>query len=140
MAKLYQNIKLDPQLVEYIEESREPVRELLLKYIGEFDRGCRGSHPLRQREIGGLGLHTLQVIKKALELNQKFDRLDIIEVCLVHDLKYWKSFPLMDHQKLAIEATKGLPWERWRPTDHYRFVALILISDMWSAYVNEEDI
>ena len=126
-------------LEDFINEVSEPIKNLCLKYIDEFKRGIR-SHPGKQKEINGLRLHTIQVIKKALELNQIFDRKDIIEVCLVHDLKHWKEFPLNECQKMAIMVTKGLRWEEWRPTECYKFVVLILIADMWSAYLNEKNL
>ena len=126
-------------LEEFVNETREPIKNLCLKYIDEFKR-CIGSHPGKQKEINGLRLHTVQVIKKALELNQTFDKREIIEVCLVHDLKHWKSFPLTECQKMAIMATKGLRWEEWRPTKCYKFVVLILIADMWSAYLNDNNL
>lgn len=126
-------------LEDFINETREPVRDLCFKYIDEFKRGI-DSHPAKQREVNGLRLHTIQVIRKALELNQIFNRQEIIETCLVHDLKHWKEFPLNKCQVIAIRATKGLRWEEWRPTRCYKFVALILIADMWSAYLNEENL
>lgn len=127
------------ELEKYINETRRPVRVLCVKYIDEFRRGIR-SHPNKQKEENGLRRHTIQVINKALELNQEFDRQEIIETCLVHDMRHWKDFPLKEHQVTAIEATKGLPWEVWRRREKHRFTALILIADMWSAYINEKDL
>lgn len=95
------------------------------------------SHPGIQHGPNGMAIHTIQVIEKALELNQGFDPQEVIETCLAHDLKHWRELPLNECQTTAILATKGLPWKVWRKTTPwYRFVALILIADMWSAYVN----
>lgn len=127
-------------LDSYIKEVGDPIGTLCLKYKDEYENPCRGSHPGKQKQPGGLGLHTVQVIEKALELNQVFNRKEIIEVCLVHDLRHWKAFPLNEAQMLAIRATKGTPYEVWRPTPHFRFVVLILIADMWSAFINEKDL
>ena len=77
----------------FINEANEPIKKLCLEYIHEFKRGIP-SHPEKQRKLNGLRLHTVQVIRKALELNQIFDRKEIIEVCLVHDLRHWKEFQL----------------------------------------------
>lgn len=126
-------------LEEFINEANEPIKKLCLKYIYEFKRGIP-SHPGKQKKLNGLRLHTVQVIKKALELNQVFDRKEIIETCLVHDLRHWKKFPLNECQKTAIMATKGLRWEEWRLTKCYKFVTLILIADMWSAYLNDKNL
>jgi len=123
-------------LMEYMDQTREPVKVLLHKHISEFERGCTGAHSKIQKSTWGLGLHTLEVVRKSLELNQEFDEIDLIETCLIHDLRTWKEFPLKDHQVTAIRATKGLSWEIWRHQEMFRFTALILVADMWSAYVN----
>ena len=105
----------------------------------ETDR-MRGAHPGIQKVSGGKKLHTLQVIEKALELNQVHDRREIIECCLVHDIKGCELLPLTGAQRLAIAATKGkAEYRDWRPTPYFRFVVLILIADMWSAFVNEDN-
>lgn len=123
------------EITDYIKLARPEFRTICIQYLGEYKRSCP-SHPGHQKQRNGLGLHTVQVIEKALHLNQEFNRQDIIEICLAHDLKHWTELPLKEGQVIAIEATKGLPWKIWRRTEHCRLVALILISDMWSAYVN----
>jgi hypothetical protein len=122
---------------DYINQTREEIKVKLLTYLDEYELPHGGSHPIKQKQAGGNKLHTLEVVEMALKLNQQFDPQEIIETCLIHDLKHWREFPLKENQILAIKATKGLPWETWRHTPHFRFVALILIADMWSAYVNE---
>lgn len=126
------------KLEYWIKKASKPIGELCTKHISEYERGI-GSHPSKQKERGGLRLHTVQVINKALELNQVFDSREIIETCLIHDLKHCLEFPMNDTQRTAILATKGLSWDVWRHTPHYKFVALILIADMWSAYINEKN-
>lgn len=124
------------KLLEYIDRTRPEFKAVCMKYITEYERPLR-AHPGAQRGVNGLAIHTIQVIEKALELNQGHDEQEIIEACLAHDLKYWDTFPLRPHQTAAILATKGLRWEVWRKhIRHYRFVVLILIADMWSAYLN----
>lgn len=123
------------QLTDYIEKTRPEFKALCLEHLAEYERAMP-SHPGSQKGQNGLALHTVQVIEKALELNPGCDPQEIIETCLVHDLKHWKTFPLRPRQVMAIEATKGLPWKRWRRTPEHRFVALILVADMWSAYLN----
>jgi len=125
-------------LFDYIDRARPEIRQLCLEHLDEFKRGVK-SHPGKQKGKDGLSLHTCQVIGKALELNQVFDEQEIIETCLVHDLTCWEKFPLKAHQVTAILATKGLPWKAWRHRDKHAFTALILIADMWSAYINEND-
>ena len=127
-------------LENYIEETSEPLKTLCFRFMDEFKRGCKGGHPKKQKEPNGLRLHTVQVIEKALELNQIFDRVKIIETCLIHDLGQWVIFPLDECQRLAIKATKGLPFSKWRKTPCYKFVVLILIADMWSAFINEKNL
>lgn len=124
------------QLAEYIDQTRSEFREICLRFIEEYRAGLP-SHPGKQKRRNGLAIHTIQVVKKALELNQEFEPQEIIETCLAHDLKHWETLPLHQHQTIAILATKGLRWEMWRKkTQCYRFVVLILIADMWSAYLN----
>ena len=125
-------------LLEYIDRSRPEFKAGCLPYVGEYARRLP-SHPGSQKDQNGLALHTVQVIEKALELNQEFEPRDIIETGLAHDLTNWQELPLLDFQVLAIQATRGLPWKVWRKTPHYRFVALILVADMWSAYLNLGD-
>lgn len=125
-------------LTDYIEQTRPEFKAVCLKYLEEFEKPLR-SHPGKQRGPNGLAIHTVQVIEKALELNQGFEPQEIIETCLAHDLENWRELPLSTGQIVAIDATKGLLWKVWRKTPEYRFVALILIADMWSAYVNIED-
>lgn len=124
------------ELMDYINSTRPEFKAVCLRHAAEYERAMP-THPGDQQGRNGLAIHTLQVIKMALELNQEFDEQEIIETCLAHDLKRWRQLPLRNHQRLAVEATRGLPWKLWRKaTDKYRFVALILIADMWSAYVN----
>lgn len=116
------------------------VMSFCLAHLTDFDRKLP-THPGRQRLKGGLGLHTIQVIKKALELNQNLDPIEIIEVCLVHDLKGCEKLPLTKCQRMAVGATKGrISYKDWRFTECFRFVALILIADMWSAFINIGDL
>ena len=126
-------------VAHYIDQTRPEFQAVCERNIGEFARQLP-SHPGRQKGLNGLAIHTVQVIEKALELNQGFDPQEIIETCLAHDLNCWQDFPLSPCQTIAIQATKGLPWKVWRQTPHYRFTALILIADMWSAYVNYQDL
>lgn len=129
------------KLLFYINKCSENIKHFCLDRIKKYDRGCPkySSHPDKQKEIGGLCLHTVQVIEKALELNQTFNEIEIIECCLIHDLKDWNIADLNEKQKNAILTTKGLPYEKWRKTKDYRFVVLILIADMWSAFINEKN-
>jgi len=124
-------------LDHYLAQTRPEFRQAFLPYVSEFARPMP-THPGAQRAPNGLALHTGQVIRKALELNQEFAAQEIIECCLAHDLKHWPRLPLTPCQVTAIRATRGLAWKHWRRTPHYRFVALILIADMWSAYINVE--
>lgn len=126
------------RLLDYINRTDPEFKTICLKYLEEFEKPLH-SHPGRQRGLNGLAIHTVQVIEKALEWNQGFDCREIIETCLAHDLKNWREFKLQSNQVTAIRATKGLRWEVWRKTPYYRFVVLILIADMWSAYLNIED-
>lgn len=123
----------------YLEEISKPFLDFFLANEEHFNAGRCRNHPGVQAERGGLKIHTLQVIGKALELNQNFDRRELIECCLVHDVRGCEELPLTDAQRFAIKATKGLPFREWRFSGHHRFVALILIADMWSAYVNEDN-
>lgn len=122
---------------DYLKEISPPFMEFYIKNKETFETDrMKGCHSGIQRLSGGKKLHTLQVIEKALELNQNQDRREIIECCLVHDIKGCEGLPLTHAQRLAIAATKGLEYKDWRPTNHFRFVVLILIADMWSAFVN----
>jgi hypothetical protein len=126
------------RLREYIERARPEFKARCLKYIKEYERPIR-AHRGSQRGPNGLAIHTVQVIEKALELNAGFDEQHVIEAALVHDLEHWEEFPLRPYQTTAVLATRGLPWQVWRKhSRHYRFVVLILIADMWSAYLNGE--
>ena len=125
---------------EYLDKVSEPFRKFYLENKDWFDTARHPHHPSKQKEIGGLKLHTEQVIKKALELNQVCDERELIEICLVHDIRGCEKLPLTDAQRLAVGATKGLEFKKWRHTEHYRFVVLVLISDMWSAFINEKDL
>ena len=127
-------------LDNYLEEVSEPICKFCLENREAFETGRCRNHPGKQKLPGGLKFHTLQVIKKALELNQVLDRREIIETTLVHDIKGYEKLPLSKCQKMAIAATKGLPYREWRPTECYKFVVLILIADMWSAFINERDL
>jgi hypothetical protein len=128
-------------LEKYLTEVSEPFRAFYLQNQVAFEQERAPTHPGKQKLPGGRLLHTLQVIEKALEWNQSFGRREIIEVCLVHDMKGCESLPLSPAQRLAIEATKGkATYKDWRPTPHYKFVVLILIADMWSAFINEKDL
>lgn len=132
---------LDLELQSYIAEARETFKQFCIDNKGLLNNGRCRNHPGRQRiRPDGLKLHILQTIRKALELNQTCDRQEIIETLLVHDLPGWNKLPLKENQILAIKTTKGTPYEVWRPTPFFRFVALILIADMWSAFINEKDL
>ena len=124
----------------YLKKVSKPFLDFYLKNKDWFEIARHPHHPGRQKEIGGMKLHTLQVIKKALELNQGCDEKQIIECCLVHDIRGCESLPLSTAQRLAISATKGLPFKEWRHSGYHKFVVLILISDMWSAFINEKDL
>ena len=124
----------------YLKKISKPFLDFYLANKKHFDTaGCR-NHPKKQRETGGLKIHTIQVIKKALELNQVGNEREIIECCLVHDIRGCENLPLSDAQRLAIGATKGLPFMKWRHSGHHKFVVLVLIADMWSAFINEKDL
>jgi hypothetical protein len=128
------------ELRNYIGLASEPFRKFCLEHINEFDNK-KPTHPGNQKLFGGLKLHTEQVIKKALELNQDCNEQELIECLLVHDLHKWETLPLTDAQRLAILATKGRKlYEDWRPTSHYKFVVLVLIADMWSAFINDNNL
>ena len=128
------------ELDSYLKEIRKPFLDFYLENKDWFNTARHSHHPSKQKEVGGMKLHTLQVIKKALELNQVCDRREIIECCLVHDIKGCENLPLTEAQRFAIKATKGLSLPQWRHSGHYKFVTLILISDMWSAYLNDKDL
>jgi len=125
---------------DYLREVSQPFLEFYLAHQKQFETDrMTGSHPADQKVSGGKKIHTMQVIKKALEWNQSHNRKEIIECCLVHDIKGCESLPLTDAQRLAIAATKGqAEYRHWRPSPHFRFVVLILIADMWSAFINEK--
>lgn len=126
-------------LDEYIQLAREPIKKFCIDHLPDYERPMP-THPGKQNLSGGKKVHTLQVIDKALELNQEFGEQDIIETCLVHDIRNCESLELLPHQRLAIAATKGKAvYEDWRHTPYYRFVVLILIADMWSAFINIQD-
>lgn len=128
-------------LDRYIDEVSVPFRDLYYCSKHALDEKKCPTHPGSQKLTGGWKLHTQQVIEKALQLNQGLDRREIIECCLVHDIKGCEQLPLTDAQRLAIAATKGKAvYKDWRHTPHYRFVVLILIADMWSAFINENDL
>ena len=129
------------KLLIYLKEVRKPFYEFYIKNKDLIETGKCRNHPGKQNKRGGLKLHILQVIGKALELNQVCDRQEIIECCLVHDLKGYSQLPLTKAQKLAIETTKGrIKFREWRFSGYHKFVVLILIADMWSAYINEKDL
>jgi hypothetical protein len=123
-------------MTEYLSIIGQPFLEFYLKNKETFETQKHPHHPGKQKEIGGLKLHTEQVIKKALELNQEFPDKEIIECCLVHDIKGCEKLPLTERQRTAIASTKGMPYSEWRKQSDYRFTVLILISDMWSAFIN----
>ena len=127
-------------LEKYLSEVSKPFYDFYIKNREWFEKEIAPRHPGIQGKPGGRLIHTLQVIDKALELNQTQNRREIIEACLVHDIKGCETLPLTDAQRLAIGATKGVPYKVWRPTPYFRFVVLILISDMWSAFVNEKNL
>lgn len=125
---------------DYLIEVGKPFSDFYIESRDWFEKERAPRHPGIQGMPGGRVIHTLQVIEKALELNQTQDRKEVIECCLVHDIRGCEKLPLTEQQRLAIEATKGLPYKKWRPTPYFRFVVLILISDMWSAFVNEKNL
>ena len=125
----------------YLNKISKPFLDFYLSNKETFEKAnCmrRSSHPDSQKKTGGLKLHTLQVIKKALELNQEFNEREIIECCLVHDIKGCEKLQLTKRQRIAIATTKGLSYDVWRKNEPeiYKFVVLILIADMWSAFIN----
>jgi len=122
----------------YLTKISKPFYDFYIKNKENFETAKHTHHPGIQKLEGGLKIHTIQVTKKALELNQEFDEKEVIEVCLIHDIKGCEKLPLTIRQRMAIDATKGLPYEKWRQNkpDIYRFVVLILIADMWSAFIN----
>lgn len=130
-------------LLEYVEECRPSI----LEWLKEPERmrllltASMPTHPGAQKQAGGLALHVRQVIEKALALNQVCERQEIIECALVHDLPHCESVAdLTPAQLMAIAATKGQAlYEHWRHSGHDAFVVLILIADMWSAFINEKD-
>jgi hypothetical protein len=124
----------------YLKEISPPFLDFYLKNKEWFETARHKNHVGSQKSTGGLKLHTMQVINMALHLNQKHDRKEIIECCLIHDIRGCEELPLTEAQRLAIRATKGAKHKEWRHTNHYQFVCLILISDMWSAYLNEKDL
>lgn len=130
------NLTIEDCLVEI----RQPFREYYLKHKDWFDTARHPRHPGKQKERGGLRFHTIQVINKALEWNQSCDRRELIECCLVHDMPDCFDLPLTDAQRFAIRATKGAGYKEWRHCGHHVFVVLVLIADMWSAFINEKDL
>jgi len=129
----------ETKIDEYLKLVGKPFFDFYIESRGWFEKERAPRHPGVQGLPGGRVIHTIQVIKKALELNQVFNEKEIIECCLVHDIRGCEKLPLTKCQRMAIEATKGLPYEKWRPTECYKFVVLILISDMWSAFINEKN-
>lgn len=125
---------------KYLPEVSKPFSDFYEQNRKRFEMERAQRHPGIQNQPGGRLIHTIQVIEKALELNQTHNRREVIEACLVHDIRGCEKLPLSDAQRDAIAATKGMPYEEWRPKPHFRFVVLILISDMWSAFVNEKNI
>jgi hypothetical protein len=123
-------------MTEYLAIIGKPFLDFYLKNEEWFNTARHPHHPGKQKEVGGMKLHTIQVIKKALELNQEFPEKEIIECCLVHDIKGCEKLPLTERQRIAIETTKGLSYSEWRKKPDYRFTVLILIADMWSAFIN----
>ena len=122
------------KIKDYLERVGEPYLSFYENIKGEFNRKCP-SHPGSQKKEGGLGIHTLQVIEKALELNQGLDEKDIIITAFMHDLI--KTLPLTSCQQMAIDATKGkVTYKGWRKSGCDKLVVLILIADMWSAFIN----
>jgi len=128
------------KLENYIQQVSKPIRDFCLNHINDYEFR-KPTHPGNQKFTGGLRLHTIQVIEKALELNQIHDRNEIIECCLVHDVKGCEALPLTEAQRMAIKATKGqADYRIWRPTPFHKFVVLILIADMWSAFINDKNL
>ena len=128
------------KLEDYIQQVSEPIKSFCLQHIKDYE-ARKSTHPGNQKLIGGLRLHTVQVIKKALELNQIHDRIEIIECCLIHDIKGCEKLPFTDAQRMAIKATKGqADYRIWRPQSYHKFVVLILIADMWSAFINDKNL
>lgn len=130
-------------LVDYVSECRPHIRD----WIQEPERwrllmtARMPTHPGAQKQVGGLALHVQQVIEKALELNQSCDRQEIIECALVHDLPRCESINLTPAQRMAIAATKGQAiYENWRHSGYDTFTVLILIADMWSAFINDKNL
>lgn len=130
------------QLHDYINGARPEVRDYCLKHIDLYTKGRKRTHPGIQKKEGGFGQHILQVIERVLELNQECDQRELVECVLVHDLPHCDRLPfLSEAQMLAIAATKGkATYSDWRHTPHYKFVVLILIADMWSAFINEKNL
>jgi len=125
---------------EYLSKIGKEVKDFYLEKEEWFNIAKHTHHPGKQKEEGGRKLHTIQVIKKALELNQEFPEVEIIECCLIHDIPGCEKVELTDRQRTAIAATKGLPYSEWRKRPDYRFTVLILIADMWSAFINIKDL
>lgn len=129
------------RLYFYISQCREPIQQFCLNDIDTFLYGRKRTHPGIQKEKGGFGEHILQVIDKALELNQECDEQELIECILVHDLKNCESLPLTPAQRFAIETTKGKSdYTHWRHTPYYKFVVIVWIADMWSAFINVKNL
>lgn len=134
-------VKINKEIYPYLEEVRPEFKRFYLNRQEGFEEERCKTHPSKQKLPGGRLLHTIQVIKKALELNQSCSRVDIIEAALVHDMKGWEELPLNECQVMAIKATKGkIGYKQWRKTKCYKFVVLLLIADMWSAFLNEKDL
>lgn len=131
----------DSMFSSYVNRASDPIKEFCRVNKDVIEKGRCRNHPGSQSiKPGGLKLHILQVITKALELNQSCNEQQLIETLLVHDIKGCESLPLTAAQRLAIAATKGqASYSDWRPTPHYKFVVLVLIADMWSAFINEDD-
>jgi len=129
------------ELERYLKEVRKPFYDFYIKNKDSIENGKIKNHPSKQKERGGFKLHILQVIKKALEFNQVCDRQELIECCFIHDFGDYKKLPLTEAQLMAIRATKGeAKFREWRFSGHHKFVVLVLIADMWSAYINEKDL
>jgi len=125
---------------KYLNEVSKPFYDFYMESKEWFEKERAPRHPGIQGKPGGRIIHTIQVIEKALEFNQEHDRREIIECCLVHDIRGCEKLPLTDAQRDAIAATKGMPYSEWRKKPHFRFVVLILIADMWSAFVNVKNV
>jgi hypothetical protein len=128
----------------YISQCRPEIAAWIREpgHINELFTERKRTHPGVQRLPGGLAHHTLQTLRMALQLNQECAAQELIECLLVHDIHGSEGIKeLTDAQRLAIDATKGrAQYKQWRPTPHVKFVVLVLIADMWSAFLNEDDL